>query len=115
MGTLKISKNFSSIPGPRLRKEGAFSAEQFRQEILLSAIKEAINNDEILTVDIDGTAGYGPSFLEESIGGLIRVEGIPYQTVIDHLKIKSDEEPYLIEDIMEYLKRDAQYVREHTV
>lgn len=109
METLKISKNFSTTPGPRLRKQGSFSGQQFREDILLAAIKNAINKNEILILDLDGTAGYGPSFLEESIGGLIRVEGIHYDALISHLKIVSKEEPYLIDEIHDYLIKDAKY------
>ena len=109
MGTLKISKDFSSTPGPRLKKQGSFSGELFREEKLLPAIKIAINNDEILTLDLDGTEGYGPSFLEESIGGLIRVEGVKYKDLLSHIAFISNEEPYLIDEIKEYMKKDAQY------
>jgi len=114
METLKISKIFSSTPGPRSRKEGSFSGQQFREEILAPAIKKAIDNNEILIVNIDGTAGYGPSFIEESFGGLIREDHIPYQTLIAHLQIVSIEEPYLIDDANKDMK-DAESYSEQLV
>ena len=61
-----ISKDFSSTPGPRYIREGDFSGELFRNEILLPIITEAIENKLKVIVDLDGTAGYGTSFLEES-------------------------------------------------
>jgi hypothetical protein len=68
---IKIAKDYSATPGPRSISEGSFSADIFRQKILAQAVKNVIDNDEILIIDLDGTAGYAPSFLEESFGGLI--------------------------------------------
>jgi hypothetical protein len=51
---------------------------------------------------LDGTAGYATSFLEAAFGGLAREFG--KDTVLDCLKFKSDEEPYLIDEIKGYIK-----------
>jgi STAS-like domain of unknown function (DUF4325) len=100
---IKISKDFSPTPGPRYIKEGPFSGEDFREKILYPTIKKVINEKGKLIVDLDGTAGYGTSFLEESFGGLIRVKSLNYSDVITVLDIKSNEEEFLKEDIQLYL------------
>ena len=53
-------------------------------------------------VDLDGTIGYGTSWLEEVFGGLARKFGV--KRVMDKLLFKSEEEPYLIEDILGYIE-----------
>jgi hypothetical protein len=101
---ISIAKDFSSTPGPRYIKEGDNSGELFRQTIFLPKMKQAIQENKILFVDLDGVFGYGTSFLEETFGGLIRDADLDYHIVLKHLKIKSEEEPFLIEDINNYLK-----------
>lgn len=61
--TLKIAEVFSPTPGPRYRSEGDYSGQEFRETILEPAIKSALMKKEVLVVDLDGTAGYGTSFL----------------------------------------------------
>jgi hypothetical protein len=99
-----IAKDFSETPGPRSRVEGDFSGEEFLEKILRPRFEQARAANETLTVDLDGTEGYATSFLEASFGGLARlfepslVEGL--------IKLKSDDEPYLISEIQKYI-RDA--------
>ena len=106
---LSVSKVFSRTPGSRYEKEGRFSGEEFRNLILYPAIKESIDNDNILVIDLDGTAGYGTSFLEESFGGLIRINKLDYDKILGHLKFVSKEEDYLIDDIKMYLKQANEF------
>ncbi|HKI62303.1 MAG TPA: STAS-like domain-containing protein [Mariprofundaceae bacterium] len=102
--TLIVTRDFSITPGSRYISEGDFSGEEFRQGTLEPKVRTTIENGTELLIDLDGTAGYGTSFLEEAFGGLIRANGYSYDDLIAHLKFKSDEEPYLIEDILEYIK-----------
>jgi hypothetical protein len=101
---INICKDFSPTPGPRYIKEGKFSGELFRQQVLYPKVYEAITTNVPFDVDLDGTAGYGTSFLEESFGGLIRIHGLPYEKIVDLMTLKSIEEDYLIQDVHEYLK-----------
>ncbi len=100
---IKIATDFSRIPGARYPIEGDFSGQEFRKRVLLPKLKEAINKHEILTVDLDGTAGLGTSFLEESFGGLIREDHIEYEDIKQTLRFISTEEPDYIEEIMLYI------------
>lgn len=87
--TIRIATNFTKYPGPRYRKDGPFSGEQFREEMLSDALKGAINSGGVLTVVLDGVAGYGSSFLEESFGGLVR-EGFTSTNLSKHLAIVAE-------------------------
>jgi STAS-like domain of unknown function (DUF4325) len=95
---ISVAKDFSRTPGPRLKKHGSFSGEAFRDEILIPKFREALKHDQKLVVDLDSTAGYLSSFLEEAFGGLVRAGNEPAR-VKQYLEIKSDDEPYWIQDI----------------
>ncbi len=105
--TLVVSTNFSPTPGPRKILEGKFSGEEFRESCLEPKLKEAIEKNTKLLIDLDGTAGFGTSFLEEAFGGLIRINKYSYEEILNHIELKSVEEDYLIDDIKWYLKDAA--------
>lgn len=97
--------DFSEFPGPRYERLGPNSGEKFRETILLPALRTA--PIEELIVNLDGTAGYGSSFLEEAFGGLIR-RGIDYETAIKICNnIISLEDESLIEEIRIYINEAA--------
>ena len=100
---LVVAKEFSPTPGFRTKEEGPFPAVDFRDKLLLPKLKDAIENNDTLIVDLDGAAGYGTSFLEEAFGGLIRECNLLYDDIMTHLKLKSDEDPSYIEEINGYL------------
>lgn len=100
---ISIAKDFSAIPGARFPEEGDFSGQDFRNNVLCPALKEAISKDEVLTVILDGTAGLGTSFLEESFGGLIRNDKFTLATLKKHLCLVSDEDPDYITEINQYM------------
>ena len=101
---IKIATAFSPTPGPRYIDEGNNSGEKFRIEVLFPKVSEAIQTDKKFEVDLDGTAGYGTSFLEEAFGGLIRINKLSYQEIVGRMTLISKEEDYLIDDVNEYLK-----------
>ncbi len=103
-------KNFSEFPGPRKESIGPNSGERFRDEILYKAIKDSPG--ETFRIHLDGTAGYGSSFLEEAFGGLVRL-GVSEQTmrgIIDNLV--SEEDPSLIVEVSEYIDDAIQALKE---
>ena len=69
---IEIAKDFTAYPGPRYRKDGQHSGEQFREEILSPYLRAALRDQSVVSVVLDGVAGYGSSFLEETFGGLVR-------------------------------------------
>ena len=100
---LSIAKDFSVTPGPRYIIEGDYSGQDCREKILLPRLQSAVSENKKLFIDLDGTAGYGTSFLEETFGGLIRENGYKHDDLLSILEFKSDEETYLIDDINNYL------------
>lgn len=99
---LKIASEFSRTPGARYENEGKFSGESFRKNLLSPRLRGAIKAGKQLVVNLDGTAGYGTSFLEEAFGGLIR-ENISLEDIKKYLKIISSEDPSYIDEIKEYI------------
>ena len=103
MITISIAKDFSRIPGARFPEEGDYSGQEFRKNILQPKLKEALAIHTTLRVVLDGTAGLGSSFLQESVGGLIRNDGFSYEDIQKTIVLISDEDEEYIEEINEYL------------
>jgi hypothetical protein len=99
---LNVLKEFSRTPGPRHISEGDYSGELFLRDVLAPKFQEAINHDLHLSVDLDGTAGYATSFLEEAFGGLARQFGS--DEILRRIEFITEDEPYLEEDITTYIK-----------
>lgn len=100
---INIAKDFSRIPGARKPEEGNFSGQEFREKILFPKMQSAITSNVTLTVILDGTAGLGTSFLEESFGGLIRINKLSYDDIKAHLNIVSKEDEEYLEEVEDYL------------
>lgn len=84
---ITIAKHFSDVPAGRFITDGDYSGERFREQILRPALLEAGE----VTVDIDGTAGYGSSFLEEAFGGLVRKGYFGREELRRKLKIRTED------------------------
>lgn len=103
-----ISEDFSDTPGGRYIKEGAFSGEAFRNEILRPKYDEAIEKKEKLFIDFDNCYGFASSFLEESFGGLVR--DTKSTKIKDILEIKSDDRDDLKDWIYKYIDKAAKEI-----
>jgi hypothetical protein len=101
---IKVANDFSRIPCARFLSEGDFPGEEFREKILLPKLREAIEKNEKLEIDLDGTAGLGTSFLEESFGGLIRIDKLDYEEILKTIDFISKDDPDYISEIYEYIK-----------
>jgi len=108
---IKFAKVFSRRTGPRKIEEGNNSGELHRAS-LLPYVKDAIENNKKIIIDLDGVLGYGTSFLEEMFGGLIREDHISFDELNKRLSFISLEEPYLIDDIKNYLNRAATWEKQ---
>ena len=60
--------DFSDTPGGRSAERSLYSAEEFYN----SHVKPALNNFDIVMVNLDGSQGVLYSFLEEVFGGAVR-------------------------------------------
>jgi hypothetical protein len=61
-------KDFTKHPGPRYRRLGPDSAEEFRESYLVPAIESS----EQVIVNFDGVLGIASSFMEGAFGELVR-------------------------------------------
>lgn len=86
---IAIAEQFSKTPAGRHLTDGPFSGENFRETFLLPALQDGSN----VEVNLDGTLGYGSSFLEEAFGGLVRA-GLRQADLKRRLKIKSTRKFY---------------------
>lgn len=95
--TIFLAKDFSKYPGGRFIEDGKYSAERFKKEILLPALKEYAT----VEIDFEGIAGVGSSFLEETFGGLIRDNGFSADEIYKRIILKSRQSR--IEEIHSYI------------
>lgn len=94
MRTISVARDFSRDPGPRYKWQGRFSGEAFRKEWLVPALKQ----ESQIIVDLDGTTGYGSSFLDEAFGGLVRSDGFTASEIQEKLELISrEDESYALE------------------
>ena len=99
MRTIIVKDEFTEYPGLRHCEISDDSGEEFYHKVLNKAFKEALDNKEKLLIDLDGTAGYAPSFVDESFGNLIF--DFTKEIVVKTIEFKSLEEPSWIKIIRE--------------
>lgn len=99
MEEINIAIDYSDSPGGRFRSKGPKSGEEFREEFL----EKYFNSDhkEKIVINLDGTFGYAPSFLEETFGGLVRKFG--YERVSNKFEFISEENPQYTKKIEKYM------------
>lgn len=100
--TVNIATEFSRFPGGRHETDGPYSGEGFLKQLLLPALEK----DGQVKIILDGTMGYGSSFLEEAFGGLVRLKRWSLSDLTQKIQFVSQEDPYLIDEIYGYM-RDA--------
>lgn len=92
---VSVAKDFSKTPGPRFARQGAWSGEAFRRLLV-----RALNEHGSISIVLDGTRGFGSSFLDEAFGGLVRVEGLSKKEVLQRVEIVSEEDPSYREEAL---------------
>lgn len=102
MKVLKIidCKDDYKYQGPRYIKLGPNSGEEFRDTYLIPWINENEQEKEIC-LDFEGTIVYTPSFLEESIGGSLRM-GYAKVAQFKFINIPDDEKI----KVLSYVKKN---------
>jgi len=83
--------DYSEYPGPRYDSQGPDSGEKFYVKLLNPSFLRCFREDKDLIVDLDGTAGYASSFLDEAFGQLTYDFGA--DRVKDRVSIQSLDEP----------------------
>ena len=100
MITINIATDYTKTPGGRFISEGEYSGQDFREKVLKPKFLQALENNDQLTVILDGGYGYATSLLEEAFGGLAREMR---NSKIKDIIIISEEEPQLISKIQQYI------------
>lgn len=95
---INIARDFSKYPAGRYNDDGPASGQAFRERFLLPALR----GGDSLIIELDGTRGYGSSFLEEAFGGVVR-EGFDPKTVKESFILISADES-IIEEIHDYIE-----------
>lgn len=86
-----IVLEYTEYPGPRYCDQGDCSGEDFYHTVLNNSFAESYQKHTQLIVDLDGTAGYASSFLDEAFGNL--VYDFTLEIVKSKIEIVSKEEP----------------------
>lgn len=94
---INVAEEYTKTPTGRY---GELSGEHFRETILKPRFKECKENNDILVINLDGGYGYASCFLDEAFGILARQLKDPD---LLNIKIISEDEPKLIDDIKEYV------------
>ena len=106
MITVNIAKDFTRYPSGRYKKNGTTSGEAFREQLL----EEPLSREERVTVEFDGTIGYGSSFLEEAFGGLVRKTKIPQATLAELLSLASSDKS-IVAEVNQYISEAYKNIR----
>lgn len=101
--TLSIAEDFSKSPVGRFRSDGPTSGVVFREEHLLPALEAY----DVVDVVLDGSNGYGSSFLEEAFGGLVRAKGISLEDFKRRVVLISKDDPTLVDEILGYVSDEV--------
>lgn len=99
MKIVNVAKDFTRFPSGRFKKNGSTSGEAFRE----THLEPSIRDGQMVTVELDGTIGYGSSFLEEAFGGLVRTLKLPPGKLQHQLKLVTTD-PALLDEIWGYVK-----------
>lgn len=99
MKVINVANEFTRFPSGRFKRNGSTSGEAFREDFLVPKLKSG----ETLTIELDGTIGYGSSFLEEAFGGLVRSLNLSAEDLKSKIKFVS-EDPALLEEIASYIE-----------
>ena len=94
---ISVAEDFSRFPAGRFLDDGPFPGAKFREQLV-----EALRKSKDVTVQLDGTMGYGSSFLEEAFGGLVRLCGLSAAELHLRLHLESSD-PSLLEEVWAYV------------
>lgn len=96
---INIAKDFSPVPIGRYPSDSDSNGADFREKVLVPALAA----HQMLEITLDGTEGYGSSFLEEAFGGLVRIHKFSAEEITKRINFISIEDPTLVEEILSYV------------
>jgi hypothetical protein len=95
-----VARDFSKTPGPRFIKQGNWSGEKFRK-----LLEDRLRRHGQIVVDLDGTRGYGSSFLDEAFGGLVRECVLKREEFTRCVDIVSAEDPTYRQEALDAVQK----------
>lgn len=98
MNVYPVAERFTVTPGGRYYTDGEHSGQEFREEVLVPLIQEAIQRDTPVLIDFGGVRGMPPSFVEEAFGGLLRDHGDKWTADVleQYVQIEAPNRPGLL-------------------
>lgn len=99
--TYNFAKEFTRFPGGRLRKDGPFSGEEFREDVLLPLLEQF----QLVKMDLSDTRGFGSSFIDESFGEVAKRLGL--ERVMRQLEFTVNDDPMLESLVLAKMKKAA--------
>lgn len=99
MRTISVAKDFTRFPSGRYKRNGNTSGEAFREQFMEPYIRDG----EEIAIELDGTIGYGSSFLEEAFGGLVRALKLSAADLKTRLHIVTSDTA-LFEEVNSYIE-----------
>jgi hypothetical protein len=102
---VSVAKDFNAVPGGRFPWEGPNSGQEFRENVLRQRYDDALNHRAQLIVELDGTAGYASSFLEEAFGGLVRKRHADKGDLLSRLVVVSRDQPKWVNRVTRYIEQ----------
>lgn len=97
---IDVAADFTPRPFGRYRTDGERSAETFREDKLVPALKDY----DHVTVDLSGSNYYGSSFLEETFGGLVR-KHFTKPELKKKLEVVHNKLPSVVAEVWGYIER----------
>lgn len=97
---LNIATGFSKYPAGRFVTDGPYPGETFRDAVLVPALRSG----QQVIVELDGTLGYGSSFLEEAFGGLVRLREFNHEGLTKQLVLRCSDSS-LVTEIWGYISK----------
>ncbi len=91
MKTISVAEDFAHFPAGRYESDGPKSGAHLRKML---AFELQFYNINVL---LDGTMGYGSSFLEEAFGGLAKESGFTSAQLHEKMKIEARDSSLLLE------------------
>lgn len=102
MNTVNVARDFTRYPSGRKIDSGPTSGEEFGARFLIPHL----NSQSHVVIELDGTIGYGSSFLEEAFGGAVRKTAITAADFFKLVELRS-KDPALVQEIHEYVVEAA--------
>lgn len=103
---IDVGRDFTETPSGRVRDDGDFSGQRFREDLLVPALKA----HDIVEIVLDTTEGFGSSFLDEAFGGLVTIEGFSHEELRRKLTFRESSQVAIryATKIRGYLEKAAQ-------